>query len=730
MAKELLNSKFTSIVDAIKDQIEQESKLEDILTYLCQQIVFSLECPGVWIGIKEEGGLVKSLARAGELAQYLDEVEVRWDDTALSLGAVGQAINTGKIQILEVNGNERLLPWFSILKKLKINILLSIPITYKESSVVGALTIYNKNTDEFRQEKISVITTFATYVSMIIELKRTRDFVEKYRPFFERTQDIVLSVEPEGKIVKANKAAGKTYRYSREELLTLNILDLKTDIKQNLRQEISVAKETGMVFDTMHRKKDGTLFPAEVSLIDTEINGRKLLISHIRDISKRKRIENEYLRNEKEMTAKVNCQTTRDVLTELPNRTVFIRELRENLNKKQKEPFSFFFIDIDRFKFINDNYGHDIGDILLIKVAERIKCLLNEKDIICRYGGDEFAILVNSKKTSAKIYQIAAKIINRCFQRFMIRGHELYISVSIGIAVYPNNGENIDSLLKHADKAMYSAKKNGGNRYQVYVSEEDTKPFKSYSLLGNLNKAIRKNEFVLHYQPQLELATGRVNGVEALIRWVSPTGLIKPADFIPLAEDTGLIVPIGEWVIKTACEQNKIWQENECRDLKMSVNISARQFYQPNFVDTLKEILADTNLDPKSLNIEITESIAMKDFDSASQIIQNLSDFGLSITIDDFGIGYSSLNYLANLDLNFLKIDKSLIENLHNQAKKSSVVKDIVHMAHNLGMKVIAEGVESQEELDFLKHIKCDLVQGFLIGHPLSKQQVVRCFSL
>lgn len=623
MAENLLESKFFTIIENMKVKTGQKDKLENLLAYLCEQIVLSLEFPCVWIGLKEDNGLVKCLGSAGESAQYLETAEVRWDDTPLGHGALGQAIKSGKVHFMEVKDNDRLLPWLPILRKLKINTLLSIPVICQGNEVAGAFTICSQDFYEFTEAKVAILNALALHIAMIIDLERTSKLLDKYRMLLKNTQDM-----------------------------------------------------------------------------------------------------------KKEMTAKVTYLTTHDMLTELPNRTVFTRKLRENLEKKEKEPFAVLFLDIDHFKYINDNYGHEIGDILLVKVAERIKKSLNSGDIVCRYGGDEFAIIINSRTTPAKIFGIAARIINRCFQRFRIRGLELYVSLSMGIAIHPDNGKDTDSLIKHADIAMYSAKKNGGNRYQVYVSEEETQRFKSFSLLGNLNKALKNDQFSLYYQPQLELLSGKVKGVEALIRWFSPAGLINPADFIPLAEDTGLIVPIGEWVIRTACLQNIRWQASGWNDLKISVNISAKQFYQPDFVSTLAGILIDTKLDPKMLNIEITESIAMKNFELAAKIIQELSNLGLNIAIDDFGTGYSSLNYLAHLELDYLKIDKSLIANLHTQGKKGSVVKGIITMAHNLEMKVIAEGVEKKEELDFLKAHKCDLVQGLLIGHPLPVPQVEKDFKI
>jgi len=430
------------------------------------------------------------------------------------------------------------------------------------------------------------------------------------------------------------------------------------------------------------------------------------------------------LSEKKEIDRKLSFLATHDSLTGLANKETFLKKIKNELVLEGKHTFALLLMDIDRFKFINDTFGHDLGSILLKIVAECINSQLGRDDMICRFGEDEFAVCINSTVNIAETLQVADRIINTCCQTFKIRGHELYISLSMGIAIYPDNGKSIESLLKHADLAMYSAKKSGGNAYRMLLSEEDMKIFQRFSLLGSLSKALKNNEFSLHYQPQMELMTGEINGVEALIRWETATGLINPADFIPLAEDTGLIVPIGEWVLQTACRQSKSWQKYLGKEFLISVNISANQFYQQNFISMLQEIIQKNKLKPETLNIEITESVTMKNFEYSARIIQELCKMGIRTSIDDFGTGYSSLNYLANLELDFLKIDKSIIENMHLQAKKISVVKGIIGIAHNLGIKVIAEGVEKPEELELLKKLGCDRIQGFLISKPLAVEEV------
>lgn len=688
-------------------------KLEELLTFICEQIVVSLGYPIIWLGIKEPNGGVRCLAKAGQAAKYIDTMEVRWDDSIYGQGAVGQAIKKGTIQCFDVQNSEVFLnPWMQIFKELEINTVLSIPIITKDSETVGALTLYCHDTDAFTEEGVSILEAFASQIAMVIDFDRTNQSLNKYRLLSENTRDIILLIEPSGKIIEANKAAVSTYQYTKEELLSRTIFDLRVDQEAVVKEQMSVASERGILFETYHKRKDGSVFPVEVSSVGEIVNGQELFISFVRDISIRKNTlyRLEFLANH-------------DNLTRLPNRNSFTEYLKRTIQDKNEQLFAIMFINIDRFKFINDVYGHEIGDRLLQEVAQRIINEVDEEDIVSRYGGDEFAVLINTIRHRDEILAISSKIITNCSERYIINEQELYISLSMGIAIYPNNGKEIESLLKHADIAMYSAKKNGGNKFHVYISEEDSKPFKSFPLISKLNKALEREEFKLVYQPQFNLTQQKITGAEALIRWYSPAGIVQPLDFIPIAEETGLIIPIGEWVIRTACKQSKTWMEQGYDPLEMSVNISANQFYHPNFVAKVKEILEETGIDPTWLNLEITETIAMQNFESATQIIRQLNSLGVKITVDDFGTGYSSLNYLANLELDFIKLDKSLVENLHMCNKKNSVAKAIIDLAQNLGVKVIAEGVEKEEESKILKENNCDIVQGYLISRPLPPEQ-------
>jgi diguanylate cyclase (GGDEF)-like protein/PAS domain S-box-containing protein len=424
---------------------------------------------------------------------------------------------------------------------------------------------------------------------------------------------------------------------------------------------------------------------------------------------------------------KINHMAFHDALTGLANRRLFKHKFEDALirAKDSGEEIGLLFLDLDRFKIINDSLGHSLGDLLLQKVANRLKVTLETQNIICRQGGDEFLILLEGVSLDETL-QVANRIIQSLAQPFRLLEHEVVITPSIGISRYPEHGDNPDSLIKNADIAMYDAKRQGKNNYQLYQITQEEVTSGQLVLEQNLRKALENNEFVLQYQPQLDLKTGSISGVEALIRWQHPTlGFIPPSRFIPLAEETGLIVPIGEWVLRTACFQNKAWQLAGLSSVVVSVNLSIRQFFKPDLISVIKKILDETGLEPQYLELEITESMTMN-IESAIQIIHELKCLGVKVAIDDFGTGYSSLNYLKNLPIDRLKIDQSFVRDIEKISNDRDIVATIITMGHNLKMRVIAEGVESEEQLQFLKYHGCDEVQGYLISKPMSTEEFTR----
>ncbi|NRD79422.1 EAL domain-containing protein [Bacillus sp. BRMEA1] len=423
---------------------------------------------------------------------------------------------------------------------------------------------------------------------------------------------------------------------------------------------------------------------------------------------------------------KINFLAFHDELTKLPNRRFFNNKVNEAIKNKKNgknEMLGLMFLDLDRFKLINDSLGHSVGDFLLKDVAQRITSCVRDQDLASRQGGDEFTILVHDiNQMEAGI--IAKRILEELSKPYCINGHEVYITPSIGISLYPLDGSNADELLRKADAAMYQAKKEGRNSYQFYQAEMDKKTYDRLELENELRKALDKNEFTLHYQPIINLSTNKVAGVEALIRWAHPRlGYVPPNRFIPIAEETGMIVSIGEWVLQTAIRQLKQMQSDGLLLSMISINISFRQFYQPNLINIVNQILEESGVDPNRITIEITESMTM-DVESASTILHDLKKLGVKISIDDFGTGYSSLSYLKKFPIDYLKIDQSFIRDISKSNYDKNIAMTIILMAQNLGVGVIAEGVETAEQLEFLKLNNCTEAQGYLFSKPLSEKDL------
>ncbi|MEH1889219.1 MAG: EAL domain-containing protein [Nostoc sp.] len=422
---------------------------------------------------------------------------------------------------------------------------------------------------------------------------------------------------------------------------------------------------------------------------------------------------------------KIRYQALHDVLTGLPNRLLFNEMLGKTLPNATRngESLAVIFLDLDRFKIINDTLGHTLGDQLLQNVTQRLKDLLRGGDTIARWGGDEFTILLPRVNDIEEVKQVAQRILQALEDAFHLQGHELYVTASLGIALLDNNSPDAETLIQHADAALYYAKDKGRNNYQFYSVSLSAKNPELLTLEKSLRYALERKEFTVYYQPRVNIATEEITGMEALLRWQHPEmGLVAPSVFIPLAEESGLIVPIGEWVLRTACSQNKTWQDAGLPPMMIAVNLSLKQFCQPKLVETIAEVLEQTGLEARFLELEITETTAIENLSFTRKVLQNLQQMGVYISIDDFGIGHSSLSRLQLLPLHNLKIDKSFIQDLTQDVKVAHIIKAIVSLGHSLGLKLTAEGVEKEEELEFLKSINCEEVQGFLLYRPLSAE--------
>jgi len=429
-----------------------------------------------------------------------------------------------------------------------------------------------------------------------------------------------------------------------------------------------------------------------------------------------------------------------DSLTSLPNRPLFMDRLEQEIKcaRRNRKTMAVFFLDLDEFKKINDTFGHSAGDALLVSVGDRLQDCLRHSDTIgrssgiisrsreaspghfSRIGGDEFTLILPNFSDKKYVATVAEKIISIFKEPFQVAGREIFISTSIGIALYPDNGDTVETLLKNADTAMYRAKEAGKNTFQYYSASMNSKAKARIKLENEMRRAIDNQEFLLFYQPQYDIKTGQLVGMESLIRWENKKmGLVSPGEFIPLAEENGMIVPIGEWVIQSACRQGKLWSDQGHGNLHLGVNLSPRQFFDPHLVEKVRFALDSTGFDPHFLEIEITETAMMQDNDKAVQVLNTLKEMGVNISLDDFGTGYSSLSHLKIFHIDTLKIDQTFVLNANFEGRDGAIISAIIDMGHRLEIKVVAEGVETEESLAYLKKKNCHVAQGYLFSKPL-----------
>jgi diguanylate cyclase (GGDEF)-like protein len=422
-----------------------------------------------------------------------------------------------------------------------------------------------------------------------------------------------------------------------------------------------------------------------------------------------------------------------DDLTSLPNRLMLTQYLEQALSRHRRAAtqLAILFIDLDRFKVINDSLGRDAADGLLRQVAERLRAQAREGDTVARMGGDEFVVLIENQANLSDISACAQRLIQELSAPYLLGRNDCHVTLSIGISIFPADGSDSRALLKAADVAMYRAKDNGRNNYQYYLPSMNVHTLERLELESDLGHALDRGEFLLHYQPKVDMATGLITGVEALLRWQHPRrGLIPPLEFIPLAEETGLIVAIGEWVLATACARNRAWRMQGMTDLSVAVNLSARQLADPMFLPRLTQIIHSSGLDPSGLELEITESVVMAHGGNAVAVLEKLKSIGVQIAIDDFGTGYSSLAYLKRFPIDTLKVDRSFIRDIPADSGDMKITRAIIAMAHGLRLKVVAEGVETAEQLAFLRAQHCDAVQGYFLYRPLPEDEVTLALGL
>ncbi|OAS83909.1 EAL domain-containing protein [Metabacillus litoralis] len=533
---------------------------------------------------------------------------------------------------------------------------------------------------------------------------------ELYQQLIENSLETNL-IHIDGEIVYINQAGVNLLKaYNRKQIIGKSVFDfIPTHEKEKATARIEETKTLGKSRPIIITYKclNGEEVICESLGFATTYQGKTANHILVRDVTEREKA-----------IGKINYLAFYDELTGLPNRNKLYAYMEKIIGNQMEEgyPFIVMFIDMDRFKIVNDAMGHSSGDKMLKEVANRLSASVDQDALVARFGGDEFVIVIPyMKKEQSPLF--AQKIIEMFKQPIHIDQNEVYTTPSIGITCYPDDGDDVDTLIENADTAMYYAKKTGKNKYKVFTQLLRDDLNNHFTLENGLRKALEKNEFILYYQPQLHLETGSVIGVESLIRWNHPKkGLLSPVLFIPVAEENGLIVQIGYWVLDTACRQLTLWHEKGLSNITMGVNISPIQFRHKDFINHLEKILTDNKLDPKYLNLEITESVFMN-IDESLFLLKKLKEIGVKISIDDFGTGYSSLSVLKDLPIDYLKIDKSFVDDLYSNEK--NIVQPIIDMGNNLNLQLVAEGIECKEQLMILKEKKCHIGQGYYFCKPM-----------
>ncbi len=555
----------------------------------------------------------------------------------------------------------------------------------------------------------------------ITERKRTEESLRVTAKIFEGSNDAIVITNIHGNITDVNKAFTTITGYKKEEVIGKN-----PNIMKSIKQDKAVSRKmtkallergswSGEVFD---RRKNGESYPKWLSnyTVKNDHNEITHYVTIFTDITSRKEAEN-----------KLKQLAHYDTLTGIPNRTHFIERLKWaiDITKRNNKQTALMFLDLDRFKVINDTLGHYAGDLLLIEVARRLEKCVRGMDTVSRLAGDEFTVILTSINTPEEAALVAKKILHALSFPVCLEARNVFISTSIGITTFPVDGKNINQLIKNADTAMYHAKELGRNNYQFFSAFMNQKVLDELEMETNLRNALKNGEFLLHYQPKIDLTTTKIIGVEVLIRWKHPElGFISPARFIPHAEKTDLIIAVGDWVLYTACKQSMQWQIDGIPPIRISVNLSGMQLKRNDQVENVARILTETGLSPHLLELELTEGVVMENAEATISTLNKFKEMGIKLSIDDFGTGYSSLSYLKRFPIDTLKIDQSFVRDITTNPDDEAIASTIIAMAHSLRLKVIAEGVENKEQLELLHSKGCDEVQGYYFSRPVPEDEL------
>lgn len=716
--RDITDRRLAAVADRLLQQVN-EAVLADQPTgqwmpRLCDELAEELGMPLAWLSRKEADGRVEVIARGGRGTAFTDGLLLRWDEGPMSLGPTGRAIRGHATVVADINDSGYAL-WSDRARALGFSTSVCLPLIVGDQ-VIGGLTCYSEAHDTFSGPLLLMLEEVARGVAVAWSSAQAKDRLRKQDLALQHAANAVLIADKQGRIEWVNKAFIEMTGYMPEEVVGQTPAILKSGQHEaGFYRRLWRTIQAGHPFkaDFVNRRKDGTLYHSHhtIAPVMDEAGAITHFIAIQEDVTARHVAEERLLH-----------LAGHDPLTDLPNRLLFGEELARALAgaSRRGEKVAVMFLDLDRFKTVNDALGHSVGDALLQSVAHRLRGALRGGDVLARLGGDEFAILQAGIAGPDDAAALARRLTEALADPVPAADHHIRTSISVGITLYPDDGSDPSDLLRNADLAMYRAKQEGRNTHRFFASAMDQSAQVRADIEAGLHAALERQEFLLHWQPQVELSSGRIRGAEVLVRWDRPgVGLVSPGLFIPVAEDIGLIGPLGRWVLREAVRQAAAWRAAGLDLPRVSVNLSFAQFQDADLPGQVKRVLAEFGLPPDVLELELTESMLAQEPASAVAATEALRAIGIQLAIDDFGTGYSSLSYLTRFAVNRLKIDRSFVNDLGAGEGASAIIRATASLAHSLGLGVVAEGVETMAQAAFLRDAGVDEAQGYLFARPL-----------
>lgn len=726
-------------LSACNESLVHAADESTLLQQICDHIVEKGGYRFVWVGFLEQDAeqTVRPVAHAGYEAGYLQVADVRLADERRGRGPIGQAIRHGSAVIIRDTDDDPCFnPWREEARRRGYRSAIALPLREEDGNRMGTLTIYAASPHAFDSEEVKLLNDLASDLSFGIHALRSRaarrraELMLQLRDrAIEASQNAVLITDATRAgtpVIYVNPAFEEITGFSPDDVLGKSPSFLYgPDAEQSGVRDLSMAvrKREGAAVLLRNYRKDGTLFwnDLRIAPVRNERGEVTHFVGIINDVTERQRYQEQ-----------LEHRAHHDDLTGLPNRTLLYDRLEQALiyAERHGRMAAVLFLDIDNFKVINDSLGHRVGDELLTAVGARLRESARRGDTVARYGGDEYVVVLADVGRADEVAEAADHTRRQMLRPFDLGGHQLAVTFSIGASLYPQDGLEPDTLIRNADTAMYRAKELGRNSVQFYTAALNARLVERLTLESQFRQALENNRLLLHFQPQLDLASGNITGMEALLRWEHPElGLVPPERFIPVAEDTGLIVPVGRWVLHAACSHAVSWQQAGLPPVTVAVNVSARQLQERDFVRQVEEVLRTTGLAPRYLELELTESAVMADPEVMARKLRELREIGCHTALDDFGTGYSSLSSIRRFYFDRLKIDRSFVRDVTTNPDDAAIARTIITMAKGLRLRVIAEGVESKAQLQYLKEQGCDEVQGYHISAPLSAEEALRILA-